>query len=543
MKYLSFLFLSSIMINFCKAQNVGIGTNTPSPAAMLDVQSTSKGMLIPRMTTTQRDAMLSPTIGLQIFNLTDSTINVFNGLSWIKQNAIDSTKWSISGNANTNPLNNFIGTTDANDFVLRTNGLEGLRLKSLSPVTSTQVNPFDVLVLTNPGTSNNKWPLSASFRLGSYQSSIDAHTQLDIALGDNATPIPDTRVMSLYGNGDVNIAGVGSFGQYLKIGTDVAEGYFQNAVDGAYRALNLNNTTQGYWFQNYNGVNTTMYVGLAGAYAGKVGINILTPENQLSVNGNADFSGNVGVGTTSPGAKLEVAGGLKISDSINIGGQVRIMSGTPGAGKVLTSNATGVASWTTPSTPTIPDALPTIQIGTQKWMSKNLDVAFYRNGDPIPQVTDPTTWAGLTTGAWCYYNNDPIQGNKYGKLYNWYAVNDPRGLAPQGWHLPSDAEWTTLGNTLGGELVAGGKMKEPGTFNWTAPNTGADNSSGFAGLPGGFRNSSGTFFNVGNYGYWWSSTEPNTAFAWYRYLYYGFGFIGRDDYGKQNGFSVRCLRD
>lgn len=349
MKYLSFLFLSFIMINFCKGQNVGIGTNTPSPNAMLDVQSTSKGILIPRMTTTQRDAMLTPTIGLQIFNLTDSTINVFNGLSWIKQNAIDSTKWSISGNANTNPLNNFIGTTDANDFVLRTNGLEGLRLKSLSPVTSTQVNPFDVLVLTNPGTVNNKWPLSASFRLGSYQSSIDAHTQLDIALGDYATPIPDRRVMSLYGNGDVNIAGVGSFGQYLKIGTDVAEGYFQNAVDGAYRALNLNNTTQGYWFQNYNGVNTTMYVGLSGAYAGKVGINTIAPENQLSVNGNADFSGNVGIGTTSTGAKLEIAGGVKISDSINIGGQMRIMSGNPGAGKVLTSDASGLASWTTPA--------------------------------------------------------------------------------------------------------------------------------------------------------------------------------------------------
>lgn len=85
------------------------------------------------------------------------------------------------------------------------------------------------------------------------------------------------------------------------------------------------------------------------------------------------------------------------------------------------------------------DAMPTIQIGTQKWMSKNLDVAFYRNGDPIPQVTSPTAWAVLSTGAWCYYNNDPIQGNKYGKLYNWYAVNDPRGLVPQGWHIPSDA--------------------------------------------------------------------------------------------------------
>ncbi len=189
------------------------------------------------------------------------------------------------------------------------------------------------------------------------------------------------------------------------------------------------------------------------------------------------------------------------------------------------------------------DALPTIQIGTQKWMSKNLDVAFYRNGDPIPQVIAPTAWAGLTTGAWCYYNNDPIQGNKYGKLYNWYAVNDPRGLAPQGWHIPSDAEWTTLAITLGGSSVAGGKMKEPGTLNWTTPNTEADNSSGFAGLPGGGRNSNGAFSNVTYGGYWWSATGRSNTSAWYRNLYYTNGNINRNSGNKQFGFSVRCLRD
>jgi uncharacterized protein (TIGR02145 family) len=189
------------------------------------------------------------------------------------------------------------------------------------------------------------------------------------------------------------------------------------------------------------------------------------------------------------------------------------------------------------------DALPTIQIGTQQWMGKNLAVAFYRNGEPIPEVTDPTAWAALTTGAWCYYNNDPIQGAKYGKLYNWYAVNDPRGLAPQGWHIPSDAEWTTLGTTLGGNSVAGGKMKEPGTFNWYPPNTGADNSSGWAGLPGGIRFNNGTFTNIGSNGIWWSSTELNTSDAWFRTLGYDYGFLFRGGTNKPDGFSVRCLRD
>ena len=188
-------------------------------------------------------------------------------------------------------------------------------------------------------------------------------------------------------------------------------------------------------------------------------------------------------------------------------------------------------------------ALPTIVIGTQQWMEKNLEVVTYRNGNIIPQVTDPTAWAALTTGAWCYYNNDPLNGAIYGKLYNWYAVNDPRGLAPTGWHVPTDAEWTTLSNTLGGDAVAGGKMKTTGTTIWSAPNTGATNESGFAGLPGGTRNYSGPFSTVGDYGYWWSSTEGGTPNAWHRFLNYSDGYIDRSNFDKRLGFSVRCLRD
>ena len=184
---------------------------------------------------------------------------------------------------------------------------------------------------------------------------------------------------------------------------------------------------------------------------------------------------------------------------------------------------------------------PNVLIGTQYWMENNLEVTNYRNGDIIPYVSDPAVWAGLTTGAWCYYNNDPESG--YGKLYNWYAVNDPRGLAPTGWHVPSDAEWTVLTTFLGGESVAGGKIKTTGTKSWTTPNTGATNSNGFSGLPGGFRDLYGAFSNVGGYGYWWSSTEYFPNFAWYRSLYYNNGNIGRNDGFKIYGFPVRCLRD
>ena len=174
---------------------------------------------------------------------------------------------------------------------------------------------------------------------------------------------------------------------------------------------------------------------------------------------------------------------------------------------------------------------------------KNLDVTTYCNGDPIPQVTDPSAWAGLTTGAWCYYNNDPANGAIYGKLYNWYAVNDSRGLAPSGWHVPSDAEWTTLGTLLGGDAVAGGKMKTTGTTRWINPNTSATNESGYAGLPGGYRSFKGSFSSVGFSGYWWSATEFNSPNAWYRYLYNDYGYLFRSSASKLSGFSVRCLRD
>src|SRR6476661_5263113 len=147
-----------------------------------------------------------------------------------------------------------------------------------------------------------------------------------------------------------------------------------------------------------------------------------------------------------------------------------------------------------------------VKIGNQTWMAENLNVNTYRNGDTIPQVQDPKTWSSLTTGAWCYYGGKTETGAKYGKLYNWYAVNDPRGLAPEGWHIPSDAEWTTLETSLGGGSVAGGKMKEAGTFNWTSPNTGGNNNSGFTSLPGGIRASNATFSNVGNQSIWWTST-------------------------------------
>ena len=183
----------------------------------------------------------------------------------------------------------------------------------------------------------------------------------------------------------------------------------------------------------------------------------------------------------------------------------------------------------------------TVIIGDQTWTTKNLDVATYSNGDIIPEVQDATAWDGLTTGAWCYYNNDTSNGTTYGKLYNWYAVNDPRGLAPSGFHVPTDAEWTTLTTFLGDLDLAGGKMKS--TMLWDSPNEGATNSSGFTGLPGGYRHNYGPFTDIGGYGLWWSTSEYTTARAWIRYLNFGNVEAFRYNDNKKQGYSVRCLKD
>ena len=184
-----------------------------------------------------------------------------------------------------------------------------------------------------------------------------------------------------------------------------------------------------------------------------------------------------------------------------------------------------------------------VTIGKQVWMTENLNVDKFRNGDPIPEAKTDEEWGRAGDNkepAWCYHYNEPANGEKYGKLYNWYAVNDPRGLAPKGWHVPSDKEWTTLTDYLGGEEIAGTKMKS--TSGWKQDGNGT-NESGFSGLPGGYRGSYGTFGYIDGYGYWWSSTEYSTSDAWYRDLGYDDGNVVRTSLNKEDGFSVRCLRD
>ena len=215
-----------------------------------------------------------------------------------------------------------------------------------------------------------------------------------------------------------------------------------------------------------------------------------------------------------------------------------------------------------------------VAIGTQVWTTKNLDVATFRNGDAIPQAKTDEEWevAGNNKqAAWCYYENNTANGTKYGKLYNWYAVNDYRGLAPAGWHVPTDEEWTVLSTFLGGEDLAGKKMKS--TSGWNSydckkcnggstefkktcsackgtqanssePFSGnGSNSCGFTGLPGGCRNDGGYFGYVGDSGGWWSASEYDESDAWDRELSSSNSYLYRLNSYKLGGFSVRCVRD
>ena len=186
-----------------------------------------------------------------------------------------------------------------------------------------------------------------------------------------------------------------------------------------------------------------------------------------------------------------------------------------------------------------------VKIGTQVWTSKNLDVSTFRNGEAIPEGNSDAEWNKAVENkqtAWCYYDKDIQNGKKYGKLYNWYAVNDSRGLAPTGYHIPSDAEWTVLTDFLGGEHIAGEKMKSKQGWQKNGKKSGnGNNSSGFNGLPGGICNIDGNFWNVTENGHFWSFSEYNTGFAWYRVLkdarvYREFGY-------ERNALSVRCIRD
>lgn len=193
----------------------------------------------------------------------------------------------------------------------------------------------------------------------------------------------------------------------------------------------------------------------------------------------------------------------------------------------------------------------TVKIGTQIWLVENLISTHYNNGEPIENMPDSVKWTQLKTGAYCNFKNTESYSLLHGRLYNGYAVNDKRNICPKGWHVPSDTEWTILTDFLGGEKIAGGKLKESGTTHWTAPNAGANNKSGFTAIPGGCR-ISGMFYYWqekynGNYARYWSSTGFDAGLglevAYVRFLNCYDTEIFRTYHSIDGGYFVRCIKD
>lgn len=276
--------------------------------------------------------------------------------------------------------------------------------------------------------------------------------------------------------------------------------------------------------------------------------------NGLSTTITFEYGTTTSYGQTAAATPGQITGNLSTSVNAAITG---LSSSTTYHFRIKAINSAGTSygsdlTFTTTNTSTQVididgNVYTTVTIGTQVWLKENLKTTKYNDGTAIPNVTDNTTWSTLTAGAYCDYSNTPAYSTTYGygRLYNWYAVanTNPKNVCPTGWHVPTDAQLTTLVTYLGGEALAGGKLKETGTAHWLTPNTGATNETGFTALPGGYRNTSGTFGLLGNTGFWWSSSEQNTNYSWYYYIYYGNGSLIRLDNEKHIGSSVRCLKD
>lgn len=184
----------------------------------------------------------------------------------------------------------------------------------------------------------------------------------------------------------------------------------------------------------------------------------------------------------------------------------------------------------------------TITIGKQTWLVENLKTTHYSDGREIPLIIFAKKGPLPTIAGYCWYNNDQNNSTTHGALYNWYAV-DTKKLCPKGWHVPTAAEWDTLTTFLGGEYLAGGKLKEKGTLHWAAPNTGADNSSGFTAIPGGYREDGGNFYNLTGEAHWWTSSAELDYYAHSRFVNYNYPYLNGSNGSKSYCFSVRCIGD
>jgi uncharacterized protein (TIGR02145 family) len=563
------LFLTAVLLILLQVpsfgQSIKLNNQDDPGSAMLEVNSSSKGILIPNVSltgSTDVTTIILPAVSLLVYN-TATVSDVEPGYYYNSGTSVSPVWTRLS-----------TGTLgDGSETKVR----EGANVTITG--FGTLANPYAVNAITAKGTSAGQieyWNGSAWVMI---DPTVNHHTTLQMTNGvptwTGGYTIPDAPTIgtatATTGGGQATITygapgsnGGAAITSYTATSSPGGiTGTVTQATSGTITVIGLTNGTA-YTF-------TVTATNAAGNSVASAASNAVTPFTIPDAPTIGTATAGAGQATITYGAPGSNGGAAITSytatsspDGITgtvtqaTSGTITVMGLTPGIGYTFTvtaTNAAGISSASAASnsvTPKVFDNLPSIIIDSQIWTSKNLDVSTYRDGTAIPKVVDGATWAALTTGAYCYYNNDSTTyAAIYGKLYNWYAVagthdNDPntanKTLAPEGWHVSTDSEWTTLTSYLGGESGAGGKMKEVGS-HWVSPNTGATNESGFSGLPGGYRVYDGGFYNIGTYGHWSSSTENDTTDAWTQYLGYNIDGVIRYSISKVNGHSVRCLRD
>jgi len=508
---------------------IGIGTSSPSKSAALDISSTNGGMLIPRMTRGQRNSITNPARGLMVYQ-TDNTpgFYYYNGTFW---KLVGAEAFSI------NDL--FDGRTAGNNVFL---GLD-------AGVNDDSTNNQNVAVGKEALQKNTS---------GYFNTAVGY-----FALDSNTTGFQNTVVG--YRTSTFNKSGSHN--------TTVGNGsnYFNR--EGS------NNTIIGF----QAGKGTALHNKFGSVFLGyKAGYNDTT-DNKLYID-NSDttapllygefdndilaVNGSLGVGSHSPhtSSKLEVASTNKGFLPPRMTRLQRDAIGSPIAGLVVwctncgpygelqvhngnewVNMTGGIAAHESCGIVTDSDGkvYNTVVIGTQCWMAENLSTTRYKDGSPIPLVSEDIIWIGLTSPGYCWYDNDSmLYYNTYGALYNWHAVNTGN-LCPYGWHVPSISDWHLLITNVGGYSVAGGKLKETGWDHWNMPNEGATDEFGYTARPGGSRgNFSGDYFSIQELGRWWTATPGSQGWdASMRTMYYWDDDIVSASAHKRNGFSVRCIKD